>query len=315
MDVTLLVILVLLIVVLLALVVLLVSLKAQRKEQSHDNVQLMMKSQEALTRAQAGEESMSHQFDSIVNQIQTLRKEQAASYQTMDAMQGHIETMNRVMTNTKARGNWGEYQLEMLLKTYAGSNPDIYTMQYKLDNGKIADAILHLPGTDKVLCIDAKFPMENYINEQTLMFRNNVKKHINDIAAKYINIQTVNQAILFLPSEAVYQYICSQESSVLDYALSKHVLLTSPSTLIGVIYTLLASTKDFYRATHMEEIEKNILMLQDDIERLVARCQKAENTLETLSGHLNQVSISANKVSGRVQRMTQGKEEPDDINN
>lgn len=47
-------------------------------------------------------------------------------------MEEYLYRMNTVMTNTKLRGNWGEYQLDMLLSVYCGQNPSIYTMQYTL---------------------------------------------------------------------------------------------------------------------------------------------------------------------------------------
>lgn len=70
--------------------------------------------------------------------------------------------MNQVMINKKARGNWGEYQLQMLLELYAGECREVYETQYKLDNGTIGDVALHLAGSSQVMIIDSKFPMENY---------------------------------------------------------------------------------------------------------------------------------------------------------
>ena len=61
------------------------------------------------------------------------------------------------MTNTKLRGNWGEYQLDMLLSVYCGQNPSIYSMQYALPNGKIADCAFHLPDTIKCCVLIQSF--------------------------------------------------------------------------------------------------------------------------------------------------------------
>lgn len=291
-------ILLLLVLVLAALIVLIMQLKNQQT----NSVETMMKSQESATQTA----NISHQFDAILHQIQNLRSEQTASFQTMDAMDARLDTINRVMTNTKARGNWGEYQLESLLEMYAGSNPEIYAMQYTLSNGKIADAILHLPNDAHVLCIDSKFPMENYLKQQDSLFMRDMKKHIDDIANKYITYETMNQAILFLPSEAIYQYICAKQVDILNYALEHHVLLTSPTTLIGIVYTLLASTRDFYRASHMEEIESDILSLQEDIKRLCLRSEKAEKTLDTLHKQFHDVSVSSHKLAARMEHMANG---------
>lgn len=69
----------------------------------------------------------------------------------------------------------------------------------------------------------------------------------------------------------------------------------------------LSSTKDFYRTSHMEEIERNILLLQEDANRLVERSIKAEKTLETLATQFHAVSISAQKLSSRMTKMGEDK--------
>ncbi len=276
------------------------------RQQSMRQQDTLLKNQESVTRNESTEKQIQFIFQNLQNQIQMLRKEQSTSYQTIDVLNQHMDTMTRVMTNTKARGSWGEYQLEYLLKMYVGSNPEIYTTQYTLENGKVADAILHLPDTDKVLCIDSKFPMENYVKGMEKAFVQNVKKHINDIADKYINAQTVNEAILFLPSEAVYQEVCANQTELFEYALSRHILITSPTTLVGVIYSLLASTKEFYQATHLEEIEREMLSLEEDIDRLIDRVDKAQKSYDALGNHLASVSTSTNKLDARIQKMKQG---------
>ena len=249
----------------------------------------------------------------VLKQLSDVQKNQATSRVSMDQMEEYLYRMNQVMTNTKLRGNWGEYQLDMLLSVYCGDNPSIYSMQYTLPNQKIADCAFHLPQTDKVLCIDSKFPMENYIKLQSDLdtylrpFKMNMKKHIDDVSDKYINMYTMPYALLFIPSEAIYQFICAKCDDLFTYALQKRVMLVSPTTLVAQVMTLLSSTKEFYRTSHMEEIEKNILMLQEDVDRLVERSMKAEKTLETLATQFHQVSTSAKKVSHRMTKMGEDK--------
>lgn len=255
------------------------------------------------------------EFNQIIDQIHLLQKEQVVSSKSIEIMEKDIRDMNRVMTNTKQRGNWGEYQLEHLLSLYAGQNPEIFEMQYTLNNGKIADAAFHLPNDHKVLCIDSKFPMENYIemNEDEenreyyfRQFKGNMKKHIDDISKKYITAQTMNQAILFIPSEAIYQFVCAKCEDLVSYALKKHVFITSPTTLVGITFTLISSTKDFYRASHLEEIEQSLLLLQEDVERLVERSEKAEKSLESLAQQFHNVSTSSKKIKNRIDKITGG---------
>ncbi|MBQ0064735.1 MAG: DNA recombination protein RmuC [Firmicutes bacterium] len=310
------IIIILLITVLALLVVVCMQLRAQKEEDREYNHQAQMERQKQFYELDASDQQTQKYFSNIQNQLQKMQIDQSKTHTNMEILQNNMTSMNQIMTNTKRRGNWGEYQLEHLLRVYAGENPKIFSMQYTLENGKIADAVFHLPNTEKILCIDSKFPMENYLklmekeSDETLrIFRNNVKKHIDDISQKYINEQTTNVAILFLPSEAIYQYICGNIEELLTYALRKKVMITSPTTLVGVIFTLLDSTKDFYRAGHVEEIERNIVALQEDVERLAERAQKAEKSLESLANQFHSVSVSATKMNTRIHRMIEGSEE------
>ena len=308
-------ILIVMILVLAAMLVLCGIVLSIAKKNQEQNTQVMLKNQESILTSNQSDQKIFQRFEILLNQVQQVQRSQATVNQSMDWIQNQMESINQVMTNTKRRGNWGEYQLDLLLQEYAGENNKIYTNQYTLPNGKIADVAFHMPGTEKVLCIDSKFPMENYLrmdeeteNKETYYraFRQNIKKHIDDIANKYINEYTTSQAILFIPSEAIYQFICAKCDDILSYALQKHVMLTSPTTLIGIVFTLNASTQDFYQAHHMEEIEKNILSLKQDVERLVTRSEKAQKSLESLVGQFQLVSTSANKISQRMNKMMQG---------
>lgn len=309
------IILVLLACLLVCTIVMIVVVKRQANQNEENAIRILMKNQETQTKSENFDQQMKQSFNYVLNQVHELRKDQALSKQSIDSVENNIRTINQVMTNTKARGNWGEYQLDLLLELYAAKNPNVYSMQFTLLNGRIADAVLHMPQTDRILCIDSKFPMENYLNLMDEFndiyfraFKTNIKKHVDDIASKYINAQTVDHAIMFIPSEAIYQFICSECEESLNYALTKHVLITSPTTLVGVIYTLVASTKDFYRAKNIKEIEKNIILLQEDVDRLVQRSQKAEKSLDSLVDQFRQVSISATKISNRIEKMADGKE-------
>ncbi len=245
------IILILLCVVIVCLIVLLMQNKSKEVETSSADSLILQKNFEYLLKTSTG----------CSKRIRLLQKV------SLNQMEEYLYRMNMVMTNTKLRGNWGEYQLDMLLSVYCGQNPSIYSMQYTLPNGKIADCAFHLPDTNKVLCIDSKFPMENYMNLQEDMdtylrpFKMNMKKHIDDVANKYINMDTMPYALLFVPSEAIYQFVCAKCDDLFTYALQKHVMLVSPTTLVAEVMTLLSSTKDFYRTSHMEEIERNILLL------------------------------------------------------
>lgn len=233
----------------------------------------------------------------------------------MENLSSQMNEMNLVMNNAKKRGTWGEFQLETLIRTYLGESLELYQAQYPLENGRIADGAFHIPASEKVLCIDSKFPMENYVamaNEPEAQayyekeLRRNIKKHISDVADKYITAQTLNTALLFVPSEAIYQYLCSDGIDLMNYAMDRHVMLVSPTTLCGVLYTLMASTRDFYRSENLKEIERSLLKLQEDCARLEKRSDQALKNASGLLDALKGLSVSARKIASEIEKVSDG---------
>lgn len=264
------------------------------------------------------EEMIAERLRNMNENVLSLLKESTTSSQKVNGIADRVNALNDIMVNKKSRGNWGEYQLNNLLSVYAGDNQEIYEVQYTLKNGYIGDVALHLPGTDKVMIIDSKFPLENYQNllnkdlsdvemsKYESLFKQNIKKHINDIAKKYINSQTVENAVMFIPSEAIYMYVCGNHSELIEEAHKKHILITSPTTLIGVVFTLVNLTKDFKRSRNIKALEKDIVGMYHDVERLYTRLDKVENSITNLQKNFKDVRTSSEKIGGRIVKIHDG---------
>lgn len=286
-------------------------------QNQHDEA-LLLKQQENLTSIQNLSDNLNQTYKNMLDGFNALNEKNASSSQLLTDMSSHINNMSNIMVNKKSRGNWGEYQLNTLLSIYAGESSEIFEVQYPLKNGYIGDVALHLPGNDKIMMIDSKFPMENY---QTLtdaelsetdfakyssLFKQNIKKHINDINKKYITKETVDLAVMFVPSEAIYTYICAENAELIEYSHSKHVLITSPTTLLGVVFTLVNATKDFNRTKHMKDIEKSIVAMADDARRLVERLEKVQSSADTMAKSLKDARTSSEKLNNRIQKISDG---------
>ena len=145
-----------------------------------------MKLHEKMAETQANSSSLDRQYNSIISMLTDASRSLGQSDTKINQMINDMHDINVIMTNTKKRGTFGEYQLYHILSLYCGDNSHIFESQYHLSNGKIGDAALHLPGNTKVLIIDSKFPMENYLkivdNPKDVSYHNefkkNVKKHI-----------------------------------------------------------------------------------------------------------------------------------------
>ncbi len=186
-----------------------------------------------------------------------------------------IDDFNRVLTDKKARGNFGEFQLEAMFNSVVGDTKDsIFQRQVKLSNNNQVDGLLRAPKEIGDIPIDSKFPLENYramINAETSLekenakkaFSNNCKKHIEDISKKYIiKGKTADFAFMFIPAEAIFIELHSFEfNSVLDFAKKKNVYIVSPSTLFIVI-------QEIYKLKKQREIQKNLKPILTELKAL-----------------------------------------------
>ena len=182
----------------------------------------------------------------FMNVIERLSKIDEAQ-KKIENLSGDIVNLQSILTDKKTRGIFGEVNLKHILSNVFGEGNDkIYQLQYTLSTGVIADSVLFAPEPLGTICIDSKFPLENYqmmvdrkltsdIREvYEKKFKNDMKKHIDAISSKYIiNGETTDQAILFLPAEAIFAEVNAYHSDIINYAYKKHVWITSPTTLIS----------------------------------------------------------------------------------
>ena len=170
----------------------------------------------------------------------------------IESLSTDIVSLQNLLSDKKSRGTFGEVQLYQIMAAVFGEKNDrIYETQYKLSNGTIVDAMLHAPLPMGDLPIDSKFPLENYqrMMDRTLgeverqlaekQFKQDVKKHIDDIFNKYVTPQeTSDQAVMFLPAEAIFAEINAYHPDLVAYSQRKRVWLVSPTTFMSTLTTI-----------------------------------------------------------------------------
>src|SRR3990167_9743286 len=146
-----------------------------------------------------------------------------------------VVSLQEILSDKKSRGAFGEVQLSGLLHNMLPEKH--FSLQHTLTNGKRADCLLFLPEPTGNIVIDAKFPLENYRKLQNAnnvsekkqheqQFRVDIKKHIQDIAEKYIiPTETTDGAMLFIPAEAIFAEIHANFEDLVAFAQEKHVWL------------------------------------------------------------------------------------------
>ena len=202
----------------------------------------------------------------------------------LDDLSVNINALENILSDKTARGAFGEIQLEHIFQTVFGENPKLYQRQYTLSNQTKVDLMLFAPGDVGNIAIDSKFPLENYRRviettgqEQVLAdraFKQDVKKHIDDIARKYIiPDETADYAILFLPAEAVFSHLQAYHQDIVNYGYQKNIWLASPTTLMALLTTLQATLRNMERDKYASIIRDELQLLGTEFKRYQSRWQ------------------------------------------
>lgn len=204
-------------------------------------------------------------------------------------LRDELTSLGSILSSPKLRGNMGEILLEDLLKNYFPKQR--YAREYVFSTGSRVDAVIFLENNYK-LCIDAKFPLENYKRSldnaekdaHILAFKRDVKKHIVDISTKYVlpAEKTLGFALMYIPSEAMYYEIIARKEleELLAFSYDHSVLPVSPSTLFSYIQILLLG----FKGLQIEEHAEKILVAMDQLETNLSRFSEA---YEKVGKHLH----------------------------
>ena len=231
----------------------------------------------------------------------------------MESLSKDVVSLRSIMEGNQTRGQYGEYQLNMVLHNVFGDTVGCYQEQYTIKKGKDgdvrADAVVFMPEPNKMICIDSKFPFQDYERlmkeenaenkeEYKRQFAAAVKKHITVIKDKYIiEGKTAPEALMFIPNDGVFAYIHQELLDVVEYARDKRVILTSPSTLPAILVTINMVRIESERAKNVKEISKQL----DFLGRQFTQFSKE---WETFSRQLETATRSREKLDTRVNRIT-----------
>ena len=231
----------------------------------------------------------------------------------IDGLSSEIVSLQSVLTDKKTRGIFGEVNLNYILSSIFGeNNSKIYELQHKMSNDYIVDAILYAPEPLGTIGIDSKFPLENYqrMTDKSLtmtereaaakLFKSDVKKHIDAISTKYIiKGETTDQAIMFLPAEAIFAEINAYHNDLLKYAYDKRVWITSPTTLMSTLSIIQMILKNMERDKYAKVIHLELSKLSDEFSKYRIRWDKLNRSIETVTKDIKDINITTDKITKR----------------
>lgn len=266
-------------------------------------------------------EKTNRSFNDLLKQMTKIDVTQ----ESLKTLAKDINSLQNVLTDKKSRGTWGEIELYTLLSNIYGDNDHQYMKQYRLSNGNIADAVIFASEPLGIICIDSKFPLENFnrmmndnINEQERIkarqaLRKDIIKHIDDISSKYIIAQeTAEIAFMFVPAEAIFAYIYGKLDDVIQHAYNSHVFIVSPTTLMAYITAIKAIYIQQERNSKVKLIQLEFVKLSKEFERFAQRYDNINKDFEKTYKDMQDLLITNQKIINRFKQIEQVKLKDED---
>jgi DNA recombination protein RmuC len=220
-----------------------------------------------------------------------------------------------ILANKQARGAFGQGRMEAIVKD--GLPPSAYEFQYTLSNRTRPDCIIRLPGDERVLVIDAKFPLEAFsalkaadsddLRKQAMTrVRTDIGKHVRDICDRYfLPGETQDLAVLFVPSESVYADLAEHFDDLVQKAHNARVIIVSPSLLMMAIQVMQTIVRDARVRDQVHDIQREVQLLVQDVGRLRTRVTKLDTHFRQAQEDVAAITISTDKIARRGDKIEQ----------
>ena len=269
------------------------------------------------------EERISKSFEQVPRNLEALYK----SIGEMDKLAGDISSLNRMFSNVKVRGTWGEVQAENILSDLM--TPQQYVRNYAPKRGgAVVEFAIKLPGRERdeevFLPIDSKFPKEDFvryseavsegdeekIKESIKNLRARVLSEARDIRDKYIvPPKTTDFAILFVPTESLYAELLRMDGFSETLQDEYRVLLTGPTNFAALINSLQIGFKTLQVEKNTRRIWQLFKDLKTQFFRFGEDLEKTQNAIDRASDRISDAVKRNSMITGKLERI----ELPDDI--
>ncbi|HEY3140272.1 MAG TPA: DNA recombination protein RmuC [Acidimicrobiales bacterium] len=251
----------------------------------------------------------------LVLSLQRERSEQQGRVETrlaeVVAVSGKLadttQSLREALASPKARGQWGERMADDVLRAAGLVEGINYRKQSATRAGTVPDFTFSLPG-GRELHMDVKFPVDNYLryldastederDRYRVQFLRDVRARVKELAGRaYIDPHgTLDEVMLFIPNEAIYAFVHSNDRELLDIALAQKVVLCSPCTLFSV----LAVVRQAVEQTQLQRTSDDILRCLADFED---QWRRFTDAFEKVGKHLDTVQRSWDDLSGTRRR-------------
>lgn len=236
-----------------------------------------------------------------------------AAQKNLSDLTGEIVGLKDILANKQSRGAYGQGRMEAIVRD--GLPNGAFEFQPTLSNRTRPDCLVRLPGDERGLVIDAKFPLEGFTlfreakgdearNRAAAKVRSDMLVHVKDIAEKYLIAgETQDIAMMFVPAESIYADLAEHFDDVVQKAHRARIVIVSPSLLTLAIQVMQALVRDARIREEARVIQVEVQKLLEDIERLDARVTKLDAHFRQAQEDVSQIRVSTDKIVKRGQKI------------
>jgi DNA recombination protein RmuC len=237
----------------------------------------------------------------------------------MRQLASDVGGLQKVLTNVKTRGGWGEVQLGALLEQVLTSDQFARNVKTRTDSGDHVDFAIKLPGDENGapvwLPIDAKFPTEDYqrligaqekgdvpaIDEAMKSLETQLKKSAKDICQKYINPpKTTDFAIMFLPTEGLYAEAIRRVGLVEQVQRDCRVVLAGPTTLVALLNSLQMGFRTLAIQERSSEVWNLLSGVKTEFGKFGEALSAVKDKLDQAARHVDSVAVRSRAITKKL---------------
>ena len=282
-------------------------------------------SREALLKStkETVSEPFAREMEQLRQQMQLLQKESVEklgvlAQTTMDLrqrsedVQGAAQQLTSALRSPNVKGRWGEVKLRRILEfvgliSYCDFDEQVHVGTE--DGAYRPDCVITIPGSRRLI-VDSKAPIESYLDalqatdeaQREAALKEHLRKvrsHVDllskkDYAGKLSSLgQVVDGVVLFIPVEGALSMALERDPDLLEYAFSKNIILTFPTSLLAILKGLAMSIQQAEIATNIEEIQSNAVELHKRFLTFVDKFNAVGSNLARLNKSFNEAVGSA----------------------
>ena len=277
-------------------------------------------------------EPFSKQVETLRKQVEELSKDSNEKLgvlaqttrdlrQRSEDVQGAAHQLTSALRSPNVKGRWGEVNLKRILEfvgliSYCDFDEQV---NFGTDDGRFRpDCVITIPGSRRLI-IDSKAPIESYLDalqasseaQQEKALSEHLKKvrsHIDQLSKKDYSKQlssmgqVVDGVILFIPVEGALSMALERDPDLLEYAFSKNIILTFPTSLLAIL-------KGLSMTIQQAEIAKNIDEIQNNAVELYKRFSSFTDKFNAIGVNITRLNKVFNEAVGSYERrlMPQGR--------